>query len=398
MQIDKQNKMIKPFKIFGQRYLGKEIVEELSAIRATLFPHFSDTDSGFKLYPQWRVNLIRHSALLSFISIFASIIVVRLFFAEQPTQLTINAIINVLISFGLNLFIRKYPRYPYNGHLLVASALMFIVVGSFYTGGINSQFASLLVLLPLITHMLIGRAASWIMLALIIFYVVLLLIFSPHMPTVIDAQYSNYQKFTNGAWLIISSTISCIFGTIFMNINSALAYRLNAQAYTDSLTGVSNRRSILKKVEVSLEKLGRRYQAMSVLLIDVDYFKNINDTYGHDVGDEVLAAIAYALETNIRKHVDFVGRYGGEEFLICFNLQERSIINSKVEQILNSIRALEINVKSSEAVKVTASIGIQTVNSASMLSLNEIINRADKALYKAKHSGRNTAVFSSSEQ
>jgi diguanylate cyclase (GGDEF)-like protein len=168
------------------------------------------------------------------------------------------------------------------------------------------------------------------------------------------------------------------------------AYALLQQLVTvDPLTGLENCRSIMIFTELQI-KLAQRYKTFfSILLIDLDYFKKINDTYGHLIGDEILKNIAKILKYVLR-NVDHIGRFGGEEFIVILpntNLKNAVLVAEKVrEAIANFVHNIE-----DYLIQTTVSIGIASYNSLDD-DVNQIIERADQAVYTAKLSGRNCSI------
>ena len=160
---------------------------------------------------------------------------------------------------------------------------------------------------------------------------------------------------------------------------------LNQLANVDELTGLNNRRFILEDYYSKVSAAKRYQQPLSILLIDIDYFKKVNDQFGHPIGDEVLMSVAVDLENGLRES-DLIGRYGGEEFLALLpmaDLVEAQIIAERLRaQVANSVVFQE-----KYGFGVTVSIGLAE------LSLKEteleLIARVDKALYTAKNNGRN---------
>ena len=160
-------------------------------------------------------------------------------------------------------------------------------------------------------------------------------------------------------------------------------------ATTDSLTGIANRRSLWLMGENELNRASRYDRQFSVLMFDVDRFKQINDTYGHAMGDEALQAIAKTIVSTLRKGDSF-GRFGGEEF-VAF-LPETNLDDAV--EVANRIRITIAQLclfSRKKPIQMTVSIGA-TEYSKNDESLDAIIQRADKALYHAKHRGRNLVV------
>ena len=165
--------------------------------------------------------------------------------------------------------------------------------------------------------------------------------------------------------------------------NQLLIARLDVLAHQDPLTDTANRRSMENVLHQSVQQ----GQAFSVILLDVDYFKLYNDTYGHQAGDECLTQVAQALKASVRTPEDMVSRYGGEEFLvILFDCPESMAeqVAARIQQELRSRAIVHSASKVSEY--VTASMGIASMTDGR--SVDDIIAAADAALYRAKASGR----------
>ncbi len=164
---------------------------------------------------------------------------------------------------------------------------------------------------------------------------------------------------------------------------------LEKLATTDSLTGIANRRSLLEIGENEFNRARRYNRKLSVLMLDVDRFKQINDTYGHAVGDEALQAITRALASALRKGDSF-GRFGGEEFLAFLPETNLDYAVAVADRIRITIAELCIFARK-KSVSMTVSIGV-TEYCESDLNIDDTIRRADDALYDAKHRGRNLVV------
>lgn len=157
---------------------------------------------------------------------------------------------------------------------------------------------------------------------------------------------------------------------------------------TDALTGLYNRRHFNAELEREFMRSKRYGGNLCIAIIDIDFFKKINDTYGHLCGDYVLKEVAYLILGNFRK-TDMVFRYGGEEFVVI--MTETSLENSLIplERLRKTIENNNFIFKG-EKIKVTISIGAETNHTE---STEEFLNNADKALYQAKQSGRNQTVL-----
>lgn len=161
---------------------------------------------------------------------------------------------------------------------------------------------------------------------------------------------------------------------------------LNAQATTDVLTGIANRRNFLERAQVELARSGRYGLPLFFLMLDIDHFKSVNDTYGHSVGDEVLKHLARTLH-HVLRTTDVVGRLGGEEFGVLLVQTAEDEAKLVAERLLKAVEASVVDIEG-ETIRYTVSIGLAE-GARSENSVDELMKRADLALYNAKDTGRN---------
>lgn len=161
-------------------------------------------------------------------------------------------------------------------------------------------------------------------------------------------------------------------------------------SFKDGLTGIYNRRKFDESYSIAWNNAIRHRRQLGILMLDIDYFKNYNDTYGHLKGDDCLRKIANELVKMLRRSTDLVARYGGEEFIILIEEVETCKVEDFAEKIRKGIEALEIEHLTSEFKCVTISIGISYMIPTIGTDNKQLIRNADLALYKAKETGRNT--------
>jgi diguanylate cyclase (GGDEF)-like protein len=165
-----------------------------------------------------------------------------------------------------------------------------------------------------------------------------------------------------------------------------LREHLQALANVDELTGAFNRRKLQEMLSYEIERTRRNQNNLSIIVFDIDFFKRVNDTYGHPVGDQVLCKLVTIVKQSIRK-IDSLYRIGGEEFVIlCPDTNNEQVLNL-AERIRQSIE----NTSFDEVEQVTISLGVTQFKESDQQK--EFINRADKALYKSKENGRNQVQF-----
>ncbi len=157
-------------------------------------------------------------------------------------------------------------------------------------------------------------------------------------------------------------------------------------AMTDDLTGLSNRRALLAAAERAIAHIDGAAPPPALLIVDLDHFKRVNDVYGHRAGDQALQAAAQALVRSARGDIDFVGRLGGEEFVVLLAAAEEETARRAAESARAAIAAMRVATPSGE-IAVTASIGYTPLVAGD--SVSTALQRADEALYMAKRAGRN---------
>ena len=187
---------------------------------------------------------------------------------------------------------------------------------------------------------------------------------------------------------IVAKGISEPHNTIFKE--------LQGQVNTDGLTGLLNHRCLYDNLEAEIDRTYRTKIAFSIILFDIDHFKNINDQFGHTIGDEALASISSTIK-NMTRSTDIVGRYGGEEFMVILpstDLKTCYFVSEKIR------KEIEVTKYCKENINITVSAGIAQFDKAyvkeslqnKIAHANELVQEADSNLYKAKQSGRNRTI------
>lgn len=167
----------------------------------------------------------------------------------------------------------------------------------------------------------------------------------------------------------------------------AAQYELKHRAMHDSLTGIYNHGAIVEHLEAQLARSRRNKQTLSIIMIDVDNFKQFNDTYGHLAGDAMLKFVAARMKECLREY-DYIGRYGGEEFLVVLSDVDYETAVKTAER-LNLVIGGETVAFGGNLLAATISLGVAVVENSSIHNIDEIIMGADRELYKAKSNGRN---------
>lgn len=179
------------------------------------------------------------------------------------------------------------------------------------------------------------------------------------------------------------------FGFVLMCSETTRA-ELEKLAATDPLTGVLNRRMLEQLAHSHIAHATRHGHALSVLLLDADHFKDINDAHGHDVGDQVLQGVVRVVQKQLRPG-DLIGRLGGEEFVVLLSETDALEATQVAERLRGAVANLDLDEKSGVRLALSISIGVSTLGDHGP-DFHELLRRADRAMYVAKRGGRNRVV------
>lgn len=173
---------------------------------------------------------------------------------------------------------------------------------------------------------------------------------------------------------------------------TALIDNMNQQAFTDPLTGVYNRRYIMEKLPVDVLNSTLLSRKISIIMVDLDFFKEVNDNYGHLAGDSILKNSAKLLSNCLKRRSDWVARFGGEEFLVCMPDSNLETALATPENMRRSLEESCISFENKN-ISVTASFGIFSGKITGGETVDELIGYADKKMYQAKKNGRNKIEY-----
>lgn len=214
------------------------------------------------------------------------------------------------------------------------------------------------------------------------------LLFSPLGDMVFDSPYSTSFRLTMLAVLSFEMSTCYVLDQSRRRSKLGLlklAKEFEYAAKHDALTGLANRREAHEQLEAEYQRYLRNQRPFSVLLMDIDLFKSVNDTYGHHVGDETIVMVARILQEQSRK-VDVLARWGGEEYLVLLPETETAEAVQTANRIRQKIAATPVH-SDGQSINTTVSVGVASIQASE--SVDRLLQRADEALYRAKTLGRN---------
>lgn len=290
---------------------------------------------------------------------------------------------------------------------VVAMSLAVVIPLLATLGGLLSLGAGMLVLgIPILGLFFFQRWASYLLFAVSVLVFVALVVatafdYLPYAPLLTDQGLLGGKN--SGFWLYSTIFFNLMYvGLLFGMIDQLIQEFKNREQKVrylsehDELTGLLNRRAVQQKIQLLLGR-ARRSTAVqvSVLVLDLDFFKSINDRWGHLVGDEVLMACAHRLQQIVAER-GWVSRYGGEEFLVLLLQHSPQEAELLAERICEGIRQLQVRCDAAQSVQLTVSVGVASQAVDRVEAIFTLIHQADQALYRAKERGRNQVVLAES--
>lgn len=347
-------------------------------------PNYSNPD---------KFSTIRMSTHFTFVCATATLLItiLRPFISYIPLPLIFLGLLTSGILYILWFIFKEGLLIEQSSTILFVVSKIILVPMLTVSGGINSQFMPVVLLMPFI-FMLIGgfnyavfSIAFWTVAWLAFFFI------GPTSYNLTNNIWDEGKAASTTLWLTVANILTLMIILKIENINRRQQTTLLELANSDALTDLFNRRGLIEVLERELIHSQTSKKALSLIFIDIDYFKKFNDFNGHDEGDTALKKIAACLKEEIRNEKDQVARFGGEEFVVILKetSQEKAYdIAEKMRKAVTNL-ALFYGPKTNNRLSITC--GIYTTN-----CINEtqktILKKADQALYHGKENGRNQTV------
>jgi diguanylate cyclase (GGDEF)-like protein len=365
---------------------------------------------------------------LIFLAVFSAVQIFSFTFLGNPKVLNWDAgVLSIGMNIAMFLLLGAFglfnftlvPRIGWDQHRsyfasahVLAAGLTLLILGHIHIAGSSSSLLPLmLITLALLVSWLLGERQAWAYFAMGTLGLVALFVLErqgilAYMPLSGQSHRVPLDVFLELRYLGIILALFLANGAValslLMNFQRNLQTRneqlirvqeqLRLLATTDSLTELLNRRSAFEKLEAELTRAERDQTSMIIALVDLDHFKDINDTYGHPFGDKVLKKTAEALNSHFRPY-DVVARFGGEEFLVASFNTNADNGAQLLDRVRKSIEHVSILTQNENPVNVTASFGYAVFDPEAPVGLAALLSQADQALYQSKKAGRNRVTF-----
>jgi len=316
---------------------------------------------------------------------------------QQLTKIQVGLVLGALLIIAVGRWLRKdHPNALWLQHIATQYYSFSLVLSSYYIGTMTFCTGVVLLGAPVFGFILLNRHVVWA--ATIVSTIALLALtyasvfgIIPYAPVVV----SPHSHTTELIWTTI---IFCFtaphFIVIILFADQMVSYWRNREetirtlSRTDMLTGLLNRHSIIEILNKEIARTIRHGPPLTVVIIDLDHFKRINDTWGHPAGDMVLKKAATIFKAKIRQ-CDMVGRYGGEEFMMILPDTALSGAAILIERCRATLAHTVIVAENGERIPVSGSFGLASNDAQLALTADDLIKQADSALYRAKANGRN---------
>jgi len=332
----------------------------------------------------FKYNLTIISIKTTIVILFSFLILRLLNILERDYLIISIIVVLITITYITYKYIVRYPQKLYLAHIVLFGFMAFGITG---ISILTHKFIVLIWLdfLIIASQILSSRKLAFIFF-IVIFCIELFLFFD------VFKEDDLFNKFT----IILSLFFFNILGYLVSIQLEKFAYETEAQkillekvTMIDFLTDTYNRRAFFKLSQMMINEAVRENQNIGIIMMDIDFFKRINDTYGHHAGDLVLRDFAGIIKENIRNN-DLFARIGGEEFILMIKNVNREKLEKFAQKLMNFIRYTDI-IADNKKINITVSMGLYIFNPR-YESLEDAMNKADKALYKAKEK-RNRFIF-----
>lgn len=370
--------------------IPEKLLDRFAAPEKAVPDGISDIDFAGDHRESFTDNLVQNVALfMGLFGILRSLIrnLVVDTFAPQP--FFVSMVVSGYLFYVWSRMKRGH-RIPYAGEKVVSLVTLNTAYLVYLSGGLIGPVFPLLIMLPLLSVMLCGRNGGiWMILFL-----------APFMAYIFHLNISHREfqvlKITptelfqmRALTMVISTAIVAAMSLYFITTNNRLLMLISRQANTDYLTGLLNRRSFESGLADEIRRAARYDTPLSVVIMDIDNFKQINDNYGHLAGDKCLIHLANIIRDNLKRPADFAGRYGGEEFVLVLPETDSTGGLYVAETLRKNVENTPLALAEGAALPFTISLGVCTAEYLKEVDADKLLNEADSMMYLSKQAGKN---------
>jgi diguanylate cyclase (GGDEF)-like protein len=320
------------------------------------------------------------------------VIVTRPLFSPLPEIFVQVGVVNTSVLLCLGILLKKGYFQSIAGALFIGVLSALLLFTFSISGGANSHHNVIIPLLPLGAMLIGGLRLAVVVLIFWICVFIAFIFLDISKLDVTQSQWEPGKLVARTMWLILSSIAGLILAVLFENRNRRLQSKLFYLTEIDPLTEIGNRRAMERELNKQLTLSSRTKSWLTLMVIDVDYFKKFNDINGHSAGDQVLKTIAETLNKLARKEQDKVTRFGGEEFVVVLSNTDAKAATRVAEKFRKNIADLNILYREDDPHTLTITIGFYSLQASASETPETIIEKADLALYQGKEKGRNCVV------
>lgn len=322
----------------------------------------------------------------------------RPFLSPLGLWFTLLGVANTLLALVVYRVIANRRLESYTTVMVLGVSISTVLPVLAFSGGVNSQFTPLVSLFPFLAWLLDGRRAA-VRVAVFLGGCVVLalataLLMPDLMPDSLGEVVPQRKSIARAVWLLLGLALTTYFACQFDGSYSLLQEQLLRQASEDPLTGLANRRVLDERLAQALQRAARQQTWLSLLVIDADNFKQLNDRWGHVTGDACLVRLAEALREHCREGQDLVARFGGEEFVVLLESTDTQGAVAAAEHIRAAVAGLVIEINGVTDIQLTVTIGVATTYGNQGQSVEQLMHAADIAMYRGKENGRNRVELS----
>ncbi len=307
-------------------------------------------------------------------------------------QLAWSGVLVTVVATGMAGFARRRNLGRAGAWSLLAVMLGGLVFSGYTSGAYDGAILQLAPTLPAVAALLLGARAGWLGLALTV--LVLAALLGLQLAGLVPPNVHGPEDLVVARFLALAfmTVIVAVVAAGFVATQQRLLASLAAQAHTDPLTGLANRRALEDALAREVQVARREQRWLSVLVVDVDWFKRFNDHNGHLAGDQCLQRVAEVLRRTARRPGDLVARSGGEEFVIVLPDTDLAGARRVAQSICAAVRGLDIRYRPDRDQRLTVTIGAAGGCGSAVGDANALLALADELLYQGKRAGRDRVV------